>query len=110
MASLFSRMFSAGSSGFADELASDLSKRLPPALMNDESRRPSAKRIGRVLEGSLSRAVSYKQEKKLGVLGKARLANEFRWKLKELGYDDEFVDLATEAMTIYISRKPVASP
>ena len=105
MASLFSRLFSADTNRFASELVDDLSKRLPPALMNDEKRRPSAKRIGRILEGSLSRAVSYKKDQKLGVLGKARLANEFRWKLKDQGYDDAFVELATEAMTVYISRK-----
>jgi len=110
MASFLSRFFSSEVDAFADQLAEDLSKRLPPTLMNDEKRRPSTKRIGRVLENSLARAVDYKQERKLGIYGKAKLANEFRWKLKDKGYDDKFIELATEAMTVYISRRDTPVP
>jgi hypothetical protein len=112
MPSFFSRFFSSDVNTFAAELVEDLSKRLPPVLMNDEKRRPSAKRIGRILETSLARAVDYKRTKRLGVYGKAKLANEFRWQLKEKGYNDAFIDLATEAITVYVSRRdtPPNSP
>ena len=109
MPSIFSRLFSSEVAPFADELVEDLSKRLPPALMNYEKRRPSVKRITRILETSLTRAVDFKKGKGLGIYGKAKLANEFRWKLKEKGYDDKFIELATEAITVYISRKSTPS-
>lgn len=105
MPSFLSKLFTSKIDTFVDELVEDLSKRLPPGLMNDDKRRPSTKRISRILETSLSRAVEFKKEKRLGIYGKAKLANDFRWKLKEKGYDEKFTDLATEAITIYISRK-----
>ncbi|NJK42488.1 MAG: hypothetical protein HC937_01785 [Aquincola sp.] len=38
-------------------------------------------------------------------MGKAKLGNAFRWELTELGYRKDFVELATEAVIVYLSRK-----
>jgi len=81
--------------GFAAGLAEDLGRRFPPA---SESRTdPGAHHQMKViLEGLGARAVRYHEQHKLGVYRKAKLGNVFRWKLKELGYSDEFVERATK--------------
>jgi hypothetical protein len=42
--------------------------------------------------------------KKLGVYGKAKLGTTFKWELKELGYDDDFVDEFTRNLLLHLSR------
>jgi hypothetical protein len=41
----------------------------------------------------------------LGVYKKARLGNTFRWELEEMGYSEKFIELATEGLIVYITRK-----
>src|SRR5438270_6730296 len=80
---------------FAKGLADDLARRFPPA---SESRTdPGAHhQIKVILEGLAARAVRYREEHKLGIYRKAKLGNVFRWKLKELGYSEAFVERATK--------------
>jgi hypothetical protein len=80
---------------FATVLANDLGRRFPPA---SESRSdPGAKfQLKVILEGLGARAVRYHAEHKLSVYKKAKLGNVFKWKLKELGYSDEFSEQATK--------------
>ena len=33
------------------------------------------------------------------------LGNTFQWELKEMGYNEKFVEVATEAMIVYITRR-----
>ncbi len=90
---------------FAVDLASQLAKRYPPALDSQPGKRPSVNRLTRITEDACIKAIDFHQKKKLGWLGKARLGNHFRWALSELGYTKEFVDFATEAVVVHISRK-----
>jgi hypothetical protein len=91
---------------FAKELAQDISKRYPPAMDKGSSERKiSQKRLSTILEESFARAVEFRKQHRLGVYKKARLSNTFRWELKELGYTAEFVEVATEGLVVYISRK-----
>jgi hypothetical protein len=90
---------------FAKSLAQDLAKRYPPALDAGGPRRLSQKRLTSILEEAFSKATEFKTQHKLGVYKKARLGNTFRWELKELGYSDKFVEVATEGLVVYISRK-----
>lgn len=90
---------------FAASLAQDIAKRYPPALDNQADKRPSVNRLTRIMEDVCARAVEFRAEHSLGWLGKARLGNAFRWQLTELGYRKEFVDYATEAVVIHISRR-----
>lgn len=89
---------------FAKELAEMVAKRYPPTLDKAPERRISANRISKVLEDALSRAADYNRSARLGVYRKARLANTFKWQLKELGYSDGFVEVATEGLLVYVSR------
>jgi len=90
---------------FAVELANQLAKRYPPALDSQPAKRPSVNRLTRITEDACAKAVDFHNSQQLGWLGKALLGNHFRWALSELGYTKEFVDFATEAVIVHISRK-----
>jgi hypothetical protein len=97
--------FSGGAvAGFARDLAENVAKRYPPSLDISPEKRVSEARLTRVLEETLAKAVEFQREHKLGMLGKAKLANEFKWQLKELGYSEKFIDVATEGLMVYITR------
>jgi hypothetical protein len=90
---------------FAKSLAADIAKRYPPALESQPGKRPSVNRLTRIIEDACEKAVAFGKEQSLGWLGKAKLGNAFRWELTELGYRKDFVELATEAVIVYLSRK-----
>lgn len=80
---------------FATGLANDLGRRFPPA--SEARTDPGARhQVKVILEGLGARAVRYQLEHNLGVYKKAKLGNVFKWKLKELGYSDNFAELATK--------------
>ena len=90
---------------FAKSLAHELTKRYPPALDQGGQQKLSQKRLTTILEEAFSKAADFRSQHKLGVYKKARLGNTFRWELKELGYSEKFVEIATEGLVVYISRK-----
>jgi len=89
---------------FAKQLAEMVAKRYPPVLDKTAEKRVSVNRISKVLEDALERAAEYGRTNKLGVYRRARLANAFRWELKERGYSDKFIEVATEGMVVYVTR------
>lgn len=90
---------------FAQSLADQLAKRYPPSLDLQPTKRPSLNRMTRLIEETCAQAVQFRKDKQLGWLGKARLGNHFRWALSEAGYTETFVEFATEAVVVHISRK-----
>lgn len=91
---------------FAKTLADQVSKRYPPALEQQAGKRPSVARLTRIIEDVCGKAIEFQKENRLGWFGKARLGNTFRWALKEKGYRDDFVELATEALIVLVSKTP----
>jgi hypothetical protein len=89
---------------FAKELAEMVAKRFPPALEKSTERRVSPNRITKVLEDALEKAEEYGKTRRLGMYKKARLANAFKWQLKDLGYSDKFIEVATEGLVVYVTR------
>jgi hypothetical protein len=80
---------------FGTVLANDLGRRFPPA--SEARTDPGAKyQLKVILEGLGARAVRFHIEKKLNVYKKAKLGNVFKWRLKELGYSNEFAERATK--------------
>jgi hypothetical protein len=80
---------------FATDLAKDLGRRFPPA--SEARTDPGARhQIKVILEGLGARAVRYQSEHKLGLYKKAKLGNVFKWKLKDLGYSDQFAEQVTK--------------
>ncbi len=101
---LFSLFSNQEISAFAKDLVATLAKRYPPALDVSPEKRVSENRLTKVLEETLGQAVEFQNKHKLGVVGKAKLGNEFRWQLKEMGYTEKFVDVATEGLMVYVTR------
>jgi len=93
---------------FAKELAGNLSKRYPPALDVNPEKKISANRLTKVLEEALSSAGQFQRDNRLGLFGKAKLGNEFKWQLKELGYSEKFIEVATEGLLVYVTRGAAA--
>jgi len=89
---------------FATTLANTLAKRYPPALDINPEKKVSQARLTKVLEETLAQAAEFQRQHKLGMFGKAKLGNEFKWQLKELGYTEKFIDVATEGLMIYVTR------
>lgn len=89
---------------FATGLANDLGRRFPPA---SEARTDKGvqQQIKVILDGLAARAVRYHDEHKLGIYGKAKLGNVFRWKLKDLGYSAEFAERATKEIVTRLAVK-----
>lgn len=98
------RLFRSKVDEFAKVLAQDIAKRYPPAIANNPEQTVSAKRLTSILEDIFGRAHDFRTEHKLGIYGKAKLGNTFKWELKELGYNEQFVDLATEGLVVYLTR------
>ncbi len=57
------------------------------------------------LEALFERAAKFREEHKLGLYKKARLANTFRWEMKERGYDDKLAEQFTERLVVTVSQK-----
>ena len=89
---------------FATALATDLSRRFPPA---SESRTDAGvqNQVNVILQGLAARAVRYREQHQLGVYKKAKLGNTFRWKLKELGYSPAFIQRATKHVITRLAIK-----
>jgi hypothetical protein len=80
---------------FAESLAETISKRYPPVIANNPEQPVSRKRIGEILDYAFAATHLFRQENRLGILGRAKLASAFKWRLRELGYDEEFVGMAS---------------
>ena len=93
---------------FAKGLAQGVAKRYPPTMESGGDRKISAKGISNILESVYQKAVEFKRDKKLGFVRTAKLGNTFRWELKDLGYSEQFIEVATEGLIVYLTRKPVA--
>lgn len=103
--SLLNRVFKGRDiNAFARSLAQDVAKRYPPALDQQEGKRPSVNRLTRIMEDVCAKAQEFHVTHRLGWIGKAKLGNAFRWELAELGYRKDFVDFATEAVVVELSR------
>ncbi|HKQ28434.1 MAG TPA: hypothetical protein VJT77_07515 [Burkholderiales bacterium] len=103
---LLDKMLGRDVDDFAKELAQMVAKRFPPALEKSPERRVSPNRITKVLEDALEKAADYGKSRRLGMYKKARLANAFKWQLKDLGYSDNFIEVATEGLVVYLTRGP----
>ena len=93
---------------FAKSLAQGVAKRYPPAIANNPAQMVSQKRLSGILEEAFTNAAKFNRENRLGWYKKAKLGNEFRWELKEMGYDEKFIDVATEGLIVYVTRGPSA--
>jgi hypothetical protein len=74
----------------ADRLAHRVATRYPPVIANAPEQTVSQRRVEEILEEVFS--IEFGSGSYLGILGKMRLAHAVRRKLREIGYDEKFVD------------------
>lgn len=90
----------------AKGLSVELAKQLPPKLFEQEKRgNLSVNQVSRALERVYAVAAGKNQQKKMGVLRRSILANGFKWHLKEVGYPDDFIDMAVEGLLVELIKK-----
>jgi hypothetical protein len=91
-------------SGFATALAEDLARRFPP---KSEARtdKGAKNQLHAITERLFGDAARFNRDRQLGVYGKAKLGNAFRWKLRELGYSQTFVEEVTHDLVVRLARK-----
>ena len=90
---------------FATKLAADLAARYPPDLETSVPKRRNPQRLAKAFDFTFNRAIDFHKEHKLGLYGKARLGNTFKWELKRLGYPDDFVDLTTNSLVKFVASQ-----
>jgi hypothetical protein len=90
---------------FALKLAADLAQRYPPDLENQKPRKRNPQRLAKAFDDTFNRAIDFQRENKLGIYGKARLGNTFKWELKRLGYPDDFIDLTTRSLINFVASQ-----
>lgn len=104
---MFLKLFSSSKlEQFSADLVQDLVKRYPPAMANNPVQMVSEKRLSNLLESTFLKAQAFAQENRLGTIRKAILGNNFKWALKDLGYNENFVEIATEGLVVHITRLP----
>lgn len=84
-----------------DQLAKDL----PPALLGAGRSKVSVNKVTRHLERAYATLSDLRMQRQIGFVGRAIIANTFKWGLKERGYPVEFVDMATEGLIVALSKK-----
>lgn len=90
---------------FVAEQVTRLLKDLPPTLIQDGRGKVSVNKITRHLERVYKSASEFKANQNSGFMARAVMANSFKWGLKEAGYPEDFVDLATEGLVVALSKK-----
>jgi len=89
----------------ADRLASDLVKRVPPSNVDAQGKKAAAKQH-KIREAILRQVRDFTSKHPLNVYKKARLANRFKWALREAGYPQVLVDeMAFELATLMATTK-----
>lgn len=90
---------------FAVKLAASLAQRYPAELENAKPRKRNPQRLAKAFDDTFNRAIDFQRDYRLGIYGKARLGNTFKWELKRLGYPDDFVDLTTSSLINFVASQ-----
>ena len=105
MLNIFKRPPNREIDAFSRSLARELSQRYAVDDGEPASGRKTDRKLGKALYSVYSQARDFQRQHRLGVYGKARLANTFKWELKDMGYKDDFVEEATKGLVIEIGKK-----
>ncbi len=90
----------------AQSLVADIASRFPAEIANSPEPMVSQQRRSEILETIFLRARQFNMESRLGVLARIRLASALKWQLKEMGYDEKFIDTAMKHLVASITHEP----
>jgi hypothetical protein len=82
-----------------------ISLRFPPVIANDPERAVPRKRIEEILDEIFAETLQLEREDPIGFLSKVRLRNAFRRELREIGYEEKFVDFVTDKLIEQLVRR-----
>ena len=82
-----------------------MASRYPAEIANIPEPIVSQQRRSEILENIFLRARQFNMESRLGVLARMRLANALKWQLKEMGYDEKFIDMALEHLLASVTNE-----
>lgn len=88
----------------AAELADFIAREVSPKQLRESAHRLSINAVTRSIEKMYQRALEYKENQpRMGLLRRSVLANQLKWSLRDKGYSDDFVDMATEGLVIKLA-------
>ena len=90
----------------AQDLAADIARRYPAEIANSPEPMVSQQRRSEILENIFLRARQFNLESRLGVLARIRLARALKWQLKEMGYDEQFIDTVMAQLAASVTHEP----
>ncbi|MEJ6021402.1 hypothetical protein [Ramlibacter sp. PS4R-6] len=89
---------------FADSIVNLFTGRFPPTEFNTPARK-SEERFRKVHAALAREVTEFRASHSLNVYQKARLANRFRWALKDAGYPDAFIDEFTTELAAIVAQR-----
>ncbi len=92
-----------------DQLAAEVAANIRPELTVTRVQALSVNKTTRILERILKRASDYQVTERMGMIRRARFANQFQWALRGRGFSAEFAALAAEGLVVSSTRKPTAT-
>jgi len=90
---------------FSAELAQEFASRYPLELAKGTPNKKLEKKLGRALNHAYRQAGEFRRDRRLGVYGTARLGNGFKWQLREMGYEHDFIEAATKGLILSVRGK-----
>jgi hypothetical protein len=87
----------------AQSLAERITTRYPPVIANTPERVVSQERFKEILDAVFSDEL--KRGNRFGFGVRLTLGYALKWKLREIGYDDEFVDFAAKKLGQRLARE-----
>jgi hypothetical protein len=100
------RLFSPSKvNAFAKIMGRRITTRCPPVIANNPEQIVSQKRMAEILKEIFSGAPQFRGENRLGILGRAKLGHAFKWELREIGYEEKFVDFAAKKLIEQLTRR-----
>ncbi len=89
---------------FSKSLAQDLAGRYEVGSESTGLNKKAKRKLGAALDDIYIKAMGFQREHDLGIYGKARLGNTFKWELKDMGYEDGFIDEATKGLLVSLNK------
>lgn len=90
---------------FARDLAREFASRYPLEMAKGSPDKKQEKKLGRALNYVYRQAREFRHDRRLGVYGTARLGNGFKWELREMGYQYDFIEEATNGLILSVRGK-----
>jgi len=88
---------------FVNRLTQRITTRYPAVIANIPEQTVPQRRIEEIIEEIFSS--EFKSGSRFGILGRIKLGYAFKWKLREIGYDDKFVDFIAKKLSEQLTHR-----